>query len=105
MKRKKRCKTCKKAEALRFKEVCGLCECVTTGKTPGGHATSNWPWKSKNAAGVHTSQVTEFNEMYKKAGLSSYHEKDGTLVCADRDQRKRTLKFRNMKDNTGSYGD
>jgi len=101
----KRCKTCKKADALRFKDVCGCCEIIATGETPGGHATSNWPWKSKNAAGVHTSQAEEFTAMYRKHGLTSYHEPDGTLVCSDRDQRKRTLAFRNMKDQDAGYSD
>jgi len=56
--------------------------------------------------GVHRTQATEFNEMYRDAGISgAMHKEDGTLVLESRQARNKVLKLRGCRDNDAGYGD
>jgi hypothetical protein len=56
--------------------------------------------------GVHRTQVKEFNEMYKKAGIvGAMHKENGNLVLESRKARNEVLKLRGCRDNDAGYGD
>ena len=56
------------------------------------------------AAGVHSSQVREFNEDYKRHGITgAYHREDGALVINDNASRNRVLALRGLRDNDAGY--
>lgn len=56
--------------------------------------------------GCHPSQVAEFNEDYRRAGISgARHDDDGTCVLESRKARNSVLKLRGMFDNDACYGD
>lgn len=54
----------------------------------------------------HPSQVGEFNEDYRKAGIvHAHHAADGTCVIESRKARNQVLKLRGLRDNDACYGD
>ena len=56
--------------------------------------------------GVHRSQVQEFNEMYRDAGIvGAMHKENGNLVMESRQARNEVLKLRGCRDNDAGYGD
>jgi hypothetical protein len=58
------------------------------------------------SAGCDPSQVKEFNEMYRKAGIKcATHLADGTLEYTSRKARSAVLKSRNLLDKDAGYGD
>ena len=55
---------------------------------------------------VHPDQVREFNEFYRKHGITSaYHKPDGTCVLEARQGRNQVLKLRDYRDQDACYGD
>ena len=63
------------------------------------------PWMS-NSCGVGPSQVTEFNEIYKKSGITgAHHLPDGRLECTSRKARKDIMRLRGLFDKDAGYGD
>lgn len=55
---------------------------------------------------VHPSQVKEFNEDVKAAGLTGVHyDEKGTVHFSSRGQRKALMKHRGCHDQDGGYGD
>jgi hypothetical protein len=57
------------------------------------------------AAGCHSGQVKEFNEMYKSAGvIGAYHKPDGVCVFESNRARNEVLKIRGLYDRDGGYG-
>lgn len=59
-----------------------------------------------DAAAIHPSQIAEFKELGRRHGCGdvNYHP-DGRPELKSREQRRRYLKFRNLRDNNGGYGD
>jgi hypothetical protein len=58
-----------------------------------------------NAAGIHPSQISEFREMSKKAGCPTEFTETGAAILTSRGHRRAFMKFRQMHDNDGGYGD
>lgn len=58
-----------------------------------------------HAAGVHSSQAKDFNEDYKRHGITgAYHREDGALVINDNASRNKVLALRNLRDNDACFG-
>jgi hypothetical protein len=58
------------------------------------------------AAGCHSSQVAEFSENARKAGVTGVDFKpDGTAVFTSRGARKKYCEFRGICDKDAGYGD
>jgi hypothetical protein len=58
------------------------------------------------ASACHPSQVQEFNEEVKKAGLTGVEYKpDGTCEFTSRSQRAKWNRHRGLRDNDAGYGD
>ena len=58
------------------------------------------------AAGVPARQARQFNELYKKHGISAYHDmQTGDLVVESRRARNAVLKLRGLMDRDAGYGD
>lgn len=56
------------------------------------------------AAGVHSGQAAEFNEMYKQHGITgAYHRQDGALVISDNNSRNEVMKVRGLFDREAGY--
>lgn len=101
-----KCEKCKKAAALRGKNVCGICEVLEAQQPPGGTCTG-WPMKSLSMA-VHSEQAQEANQFLAANGISSreaYHEKDGTLVLESAKARKKVIAAKNKAMGTDKYKD
>jgi len=63
------------------------------------------PWKSQSC-GCHPSQVKEFNEDMKRAGIQCAHmHNDGTLECTSRKARRQVMELRELHDRDAGYGD
>ena len=55
--------------------------------------------------GCHPSQSKEFNEEYKKHGITgAYHREDGALVITSNKARNQVMKSRNYLDRDAGYG-
>lgn len=84
----------------------GGVEVIESGWTSEKEYSTAWTTEHLSvAAAVHSSQVNDFNEDYKRHGISAYHKKDGTLACADRNSLNRVLQIRNLRNNDAGYGD
>jgi hypothetical protein len=58
------------------------------------------------AMACHPTQSREFNEAYKKAGITgAEHLEDGSLHIRSRRARAEIMKMRNMRDSDAGYGD
>ena len=56
------------------------------------------------AAAVHSSQANEFNEDYKRHGITgAYHRADGVLVSNDQRSLNRVMQLRQLRDNDACY--
>lgn len=56
------------------------------------------------SAGCHSSQVSEFNQMYREKGITgAYHRADGALVIEDNNSRNRVLQERGLYDRDAGY--
>jgi hypothetical protein len=61
---------------------------------------------TSQAAGCHSSQVEEFREDARRAGITGVDFKpDGAAVFSSRGARKRYLQFRGLCDRDAGYGD
>ncbi len=71
--------------------------------------TNGNPWSQpleSLALGCHSSQVPEFRDRARDAGLTGVDfTPDGTALLSSRGQRKQYAKLRGMRDNDGGYGD
>lgn len=57
------------------------------------------------AAGCNSTQVNEFNEMYKQRGIvGAYHRPDGACVFESNAARNAVLRARGLYDRDASYG-
>ena len=66
---------------------------------------NNWPLKS-DAAGVHPSQTSEFQEKTAKLGVpTEFDKKTGQAVFRSRGHRAKYMKAMGFHDRNGGYGD
>ena len=67
------------------------------------------PWGTPHVsigAGVHSNQVSEFNQLYKDHGITgAHHRPDGKLEENSRGQRAKVHKLRHIHDQDAGYGD
>jgi hypothetical protein len=99
MARKRRCNKCRKAQALRGKTVCGICEVLSENEGPGGHLPAGWPMVSLGMS-VLPKQAVEANRKLKERGISGAHfDEKGRCHVTSEGARRRVAKMRGMQDN------
>ncbi len=84
----------------------GLAEIVAANSKAAPQAIrANKPLESQGLS-VHRSQADEFNEHYRKNGITGvHHEPNGDCVIESRGERNKVLALRGLRDNDAGYGD
>jgi len=86
-------------------EFCRKSKGLRKGQTPMVPSPGNWPCE-QIGLGCPKSQVQEFREHAAKGGFTGVHFDDsGNCKVDSRSERRRYLKYRNLRDNDGGYSD
>jgi hypothetical protein len=106
MAKRRKCSHCKKAPALRLKELCGCCEMILDGAFPDGHRPACWPMTSVAlAVGTSLKELKAAHEIDRKAGVPTDYDHRGRPILRDRAHRKAYCRAHGAVDYDGGYGD
>lgn len=103
----RKCSACKKAPAMRLRDVCGICDCLDAGEAPGGHSSACWPYTSRFAGVCTDKELAEARRRDKAAGLhTEYGGKNGRdPIFRDPAHKRQYLRIHGLRNNNAGWND